>query len=78
MWARPVRFAGYGYSKRYQSGPAPDIYRGTVTYSTSPASVRTVNVTLIVAPVTSSIPLGSVGPQPYCSHVLPGASLVPT
>jgi uncharacterized protein (TIGR03437 family) len=60
-----------------QSGLAPDIYRGTVTYSTSPASVRTVNVTMIVAPVISSIPLSGVELQPR-ALICSSTSLVPT
>jgi uncharacterized protein (TIGR03437 family) len=63
-----------------QAGLTPDIYRGTVTYSASPASVRTVNVTLIVAPVISSIPLSSVGAQAARPNALSctPTSLVPT
>jgi uncharacterized protein (TIGR03437 family) len=59
-----------------QSGLAPDIYRGTVTYSTSPASARTVNVTFIVAPIISYV-LSGVGPQPHALNCSP-TSLVPT
>jgi uncharacterized protein (TIGR03437 family) len=46
-----------------QAGLVPETYRGTVTYSASPASAKSVNVTLIVAPAISTVPLSSAGVQ---------------
>ena len=44
-----------------QAGLAPGTYRGAVTVATSPASARSVNVTFIVTPSVSGVPVSSAG-----------------